>query len=81
MVIFLEYAYYVLLTYFYIMIVYVLLSWTPLRNSRFYDILSKIVNPYLGIFRGWLVFSNIDFTPMLGLILYQVILGVIARAI
>lgn len=81
MVIFLEYAYYVLLTYFYIMIVYVLLSWTPLRNSCFYDILSKIVNPYLGIFRGWLVFSNIDFTPMLGLILYQVILGVIARAI
>ncbi len=81
MLIFLEYAYYVLLTYFYIMIVYVLLSWTPLRNSRFYDILSKIVNPYLGIFRGWLVFSNIDFTPMLGLILYQVILGVIARAI
>ncbi|MDY0317978.1 MAG: YggT family protein [Candidatus Izemoplasmatales bacterium] len=81
MLIFLEYAYYVLLTYFYIMIVYVLLSWTPLRNSRFYDILSKIVNPYLGIFRGWLVFSNIDFTPMLGLILYQFILGVIARAI
>ena len=63
------------------MIIYVLLSWTPLRNSRFYDILSRIVNPYLGIFRGWLVFSNIDFTPMLGLILYQVILGVIARAI
>jgi uncharacterized protein YggT (Ycf19 family) len=63
------------------MIVYVLLSWTPLRNSRFYYILSKIVDPYLGIFRGWLVFSNIDFTPMLGLILYQVLLGVIARAI
>jgi uncharacterized protein YggT (Ycf19 family) len=63
------------------MIVYVLLSWTPLRNSRFYYILSKIVDPYLGIFRGWLVFSNIDFSPMLGLILYQVLLGVIARAI
>jgi uncharacterized protein YggT (Ycf19 family) len=63
------------------MIVYVLLSWTPLRNSRFYYILGKIVDPYLGIFRGWLVFSNIDFTPMLGLILYQVLLGVIARAI
>jgi len=81
MLIFLEYAYYVLLAYFYTMIVYVLLSWTPLRNSRFYYILSKIVDPYLGIFRGWLVFSNIDFTPMLGLILYQVLLGVIARAI
>ena len=81
MQIFLEYAYYVLLAYFYVMIIYILLSWTPLRNSQFYRILSKIVDPYLGIFRGWIVLSNIDFTPMLGLLLYQFILNIIARAI
>ncbi|MDT8337005.1 MAG: YggT family protein, partial [Candidatus Izemoplasmatales bacterium] len=71
----------VLLAYFYIMIVYILLSWTPIRNSQFYRILGKIVDPYLGIFRGWIVISNIDFTPMLGLLLYQFILSIIARAI
>lgn len=81
MLIFLQYAYYVLLAYFYVMIVYILLSWTPLRNSQFYRLLSKIVDPYLGIFRGWIVLSNIDFTPMLGLLLYQLILNTIARAI
>lgn len=81
MVDFLRYAYYVLLVYFYVMIVYILLSWTPIRNSRFYTLLGKICDPYLGIFRGWIVISNIDFTPMLGLLLYQFILSVIARAI
>jgi uncharacterized protein YggT (Ycf19 family) len=81
MQIFLEYAYYVLLAYFYTMIIYILLSWTPLRNSQFYRVLSKIVDPYLGIFRGWIVISNIDFTPMLGLLLYQFILNIISRAI
>ncbi len=81
MLIFLEYAYYVLTAYFYIMIIYVLLSWTPIRDSRFYQILRKVVDPYLGFFRGWLVLSNIDFTPMLGLILYQLLLSVIQRAI
>jgi len=79
---FLIIAFYILQTYFYIMIVFVLLSWVPsIRQSRFYYILSRIVEPYLGIFRGWIVFSNIDFTPMLGLLLYQFLLSVIARAI
>jgi len=81
MLIFLTVAYYALLVYFYIMIIYILLSWTSIRNTRFYYFLEKIVNPYLGIFRGWIVISNIDFTPMLGLLLYQFILSVIFRAI
>ncbi|MDD3129215.1 MAG: YggT family protein [Candidatus Izemoplasmatales bacterium] len=81
MIKFLEIAYYVLYVYLYIMIVYILLSWTSIRNSKFYRILGKIVDPYLSIFRGWIVFSNIDFTPMLGLLLYQFVLSIISRAI
>ena len=71
----------ILTYYFYIMIIYVLLTWTPWINSKFGRILHMIVNPYLGIFRGWLVFGNLDFTPMLGLILYQVVLTILANSI
>jgi YggT family protein len=74
-------AFYILTVYFYIMIAYVLLSWTPLVNSNFYRLLGKIVNPYLGVFRGWFTLSGIDFTPMLGLILFQLLLSFIARAL
>ncbi|MDY0011112.1 MAG: YggT family protein [Candidatus Izemoplasmatales bacterium] len=81
MQIFLTIAYYVLATYFYAMIISILLGWTPIRNTNFYYHLEKIVSPYLGIFRGWFVISSIDFGPMIGLILYQMILGVVARAI
>ncbi|MGD9964176.1 MAG: YggT family protein [Candidatus Izemoplasmatales bacterium] len=81
MLLFLTIAYYVLLTYFYIMIIYILLSWTSIRNSRFYYLLERIVNPYLQIFRGWLVIGSIDLTPMIGLLLYQFLLSIVARAI
>ncbi len=73
--------YYFLMVYFYIMIVYIILSWTPLVNSKFYEVLRMIVHPYLGMFRGWLVFGQIDLTPMLGLILYQFLLRFIAQAL
>jgi len=78
---FLLYAYYLLSIYFYIMIIYVILSWTPLVNSKFYGYLRQIVDPYLGMFRGWLVFGQIDFTPMFGLILFQFLLRFIGTAL
>ncbi|QWC00658.1 YggT family protein [Mycoplasmatota bacterium] len=78
---FLYYAYLFLRLYFYVMIVYIILSWTPLVNSRFYLILRRIVDPYLGIFRGWFVLGNIDFTPMLGLLLFQFLLMMIERVL
>ncbi|MBU1145442.1 MAG: YggT family protein [Firmicutes bacterium] len=77
----LYYSFYVLRIYFYIMIVTIILSWTPIANSKFYLILQKICAPYLNIFRGWIVVGNMDFTPMLGLILYQILLSIISRAI
>jgi YggT family protein len=78
MQIFLLYLYWALNIYFYIMILYVLLTWTPLINSQFGRILKRIVDPYLGIFRGWFVIGNMDFTPMVGLLLYQFVLMIIA---
>ncbi|MDD3864873.1 MAG: YggT family protein [Candidatus Izemoplasmatales bacterium] len=77
----LYYGYYVLYVYFFIIIVQVLLSWTPIVKTRFYEFLTKITNPYMSLFRHWLVIGNIDFTPMIGLILFQVILAFIARVL
>jgi len=56
------------------MIVYIILSWTPLVNSKFYEFLDSIVHPYLGMFRGWLIVGPLDLTPMLGLLMYQFLL-------
>jgi uncharacterized protein YggT (Ycf19 family) len=77
----LYYSYRVLYVYFFLMIATLILSWTPIRNTRFYGILEKISMVYLNLFRGWLVIGQVDLTPFLGLLIYQFILQMIARAI
>ncbi len=77
----LYYSFQVLRVYFYIMIVTIILSWTPLRNTGFYTIMDKISSVYLRPFRGWLVIGQLDLTPMFGLIIFQIILSFISRAI
>jgi len=58
--------------YFYILIAYILLSWiTELRNSKFYYYIKLLADPYMRIFRGLLVFGMMDFTPIIGFLLYQ----------
>ncbi|MEC9484305.1 MAG: YggT family protein [Candidatus Izemoplasma sp.] len=65
-------AYWLLRIYFYVLIAYVLLSWFPeFRQSKFYLYIYRLANPYMRIFRGLLVFGQMDFTPILGFILYQ----------
>ena len=65
--------FYALQAYYYILIIYILMSWIPeLRGSKFHQIIHGIANPYMRIFRGLLVFGRMDFTPILGFILYQV---------
>lgn len=59
----------ILQIYSYIMFLYVILSWTPLIRSRFYDALRIICEPYLGIFRNKLIIGNMDFGALLGLLL------------
>lgn len=81
MALLLYYAYLLLELYFYVMLVYIILSWTPLVNSQFYQVLRKIVFPYLGMFDGWFVLGRIDFTPLIGLLIYQWLLSLMANAI
>ncbi len=72
MVLFLQGLYYVLQIYFYILIGYVLLSWIPeIRNTRFYYYLHQLADPYMRLFRGILVFGQMDFTPVVGFMLYM----------
>jgi len=73
----LYYGYLVLTYYFYVILVTVILSWTPLVNTKFYGVLLKITGPYMNIFRGWIVIGSIDLTPLLGFILYQLLLNFI----
>ncbi len=61
--------YNILTVYMFILFVYILLSWTPLVRSKFYYYLRVIVEPYINIFRGKLVFSNMDFGPTVGILL------------
>ncbi|MDD4596164.1 MAG: YggT family protein [Candidatus Izemoplasmatales bacterium] len=77
----LYYGYYILYVYYFIIIIHVILSWTPIVKTRFYAFLTQITNPYMSIFRHWFVIGNLDFTPMLGLIIYQVILAFIASVL
>ena len=71
---------YLLRAYYYILIIYVLMSWIPeLRGSKFHQVVHNIANPYMRIFRGLLVFGMMDFTPILGFILYQVGLNYYAQ--
>ena len=74
---FLFYGYQVLRIYFYIIMITVILSWTPIVNSKFYHILLKITAPFMNLFRGWIIISNMDFTPILGFILLQALLNYI----
>ncbi|HPF42180.1 MAG TPA: YggT family protein [Bacillota bacterium] len=73
--------YSILQVYFVVMIVTIILSWTSVRNTRTYQVLDRISSLYLGYFRNWLTIGMFDFTPMIGLIVYQIILGIIARVL
>jgi uncharacterized protein YggT (Ycf19 family) len=77
----LQYGYLVLYVYYLIIVLKIILSWTPLIHSRFYAFLHKITAPYTDLFRGWLVIGQFDLTPLLGIILYQLILAFIGAAL
>ncbi len=58
--------------YYWILIAYILGSWIPeLRKTKLYQIIYKLANPYMRIFRGLLVFGMLDFTPIIGFLLYR----------
>jgi uncharacterized protein YggT (Ycf19 family) len=73
--------YQVMNVYFYIMIATIILSWTPLTNTKFFMVLKIITDPYLNLFRGFIVLSNIDFTPIVGIFLYELLLRLMLSVI
>ncbi len=73
MIVLLEIIYYLLTVYFYMLIAYILFSWVPeLQQTRFYQVLHQIADPYMRIFRGLLVFGQFDFTPIVGFLLFRI---------
>lgn len=60
--------------YFYMIIVYVLMSWLPnLRESFIGELLSKLVEPYLSPFRRIIppIFGMLDISPIVALFVLQ----------
>lgn len=75
-------VYYALRVYYWILIASILLSWIPdLKQSSLGRFIDRLANPYMRIFRGLLVFGMMDFTPILGFILYQIGLNYFAQMI
>jgi len=77
----LYYLYVFLNIYYYIIIITIILSWTPVVKTQVYYYLKIITDPFLNVFRGFLVISVLDLTPLIGLILYQLLLQLMARFI
>ena len=58
--------------YYYILIASILLSWIPdLKRSSIGQFIDRLANPYMRIFRGWIVIGVMDFTPIIGFIFYN----------
>lgn len=57
--------------YYWLIIIYILMSWLPnARESSFGEILGKIVEPYLAPFRRFIppIFGMIDISPIIAII-------------
>ncbi|GIO65524.1 membrane protein [Paenibacillus cookii] len=60
--------------YFYMIIVYVLMSWLPnLRESFIGELLGKLVEPYLSPFRRFIppIAGMLDISPIIALLVLQ----------
>lgn len=72
---FLIYLFYALQIYFYFMIAVVIIGWIPgIREYKWFQVCERISDFYLGRFRGLLVWNYLDFTPILGFIIYELAL-------
>ncbi len=77
----LQFLYQVLYVYYLLMIIVLLLGWTPLINTGIYRFLDRVTGVYLDHFSGKLVYRAVDFTPMVGIVLFRLVLYVIERAL
>ncbi len=64
--------FYLLQGYFYFMILTIILGWLPsFREGKIYPWMEKVTDVYLGRFKGILVAGQVDFTPIVGFIIYN----------
>lgn len=64
--------------YFYMIIVYVLMSWLPnIRESFIGELLGKLVEPYLTPFRRFIppLMGTIDISPIIAIFILQFVAG------
>ncbi|WP_438351830.1 YggT family protein [Paenibacillus sp. FA6] len=64
--------------YFYMIVIYVLMSWLPnLRENFIGELLTKLVEPYLSPFRRFIppIMGMIDISPIVGLFVLQFVQG------
>ena len=74
--------FYVLRAYLGFMIIVCLLSWIPgIYSYKWYQVLRRISDFYLGRFRGWVVIGPVDFTPIIGFVIYEFALEILATRI
>lgn len=54
----------------------ILISWVPkLAEYKFFRTCLKISDWYLGPFHGSIVLGSLDFTPMIGIVLYEMVIS------
>ncbi len=74
--------YYIFQVYAGIMSISIILSWIPgAYEIRFFRGIRSISDWYLGNFRGKIVIGIVDFTPMIGLLIYGFILSYLGMLI
>lgn len=67
--------YTILNLFYYYMIIVIIMSWVPdIHQKGWYIKMRKVSDLYLRRFRGWFSFNMIDFTPAIGLIIYDLAL-------
>ncbi len=67
-----------------LIIVYVLMSWFPIRGALYdvYRVLGSIVDPYLRLFRRIIPpIGMIDISPIVAILVLQVVSGFVGRLI
>ena len=74
--------YVILSIYQFIILVSIIMSWIPnAYNTKIGNGIYHISNWYMKPFRGWLVLGFLDFTPIIGLGIYQFILQLVGNFI
>lgn len=64
--------YYLLLAYEGFMTISIIMSWIPpLYNTKVFNFFRRGTDFYLKPFRGWLVIGILDFSPIIGLVIYS----------